>query len=55
MEARRRKDWVLGQHVTKLPGCDGDDLKRDFGFVQESLYQSEFVVVDSEERSGMWV
>ena len=53
VEARRRQEWVLGQHVTKLPGCD--DLKRDFGLVRGSLYQSEFVVVDSEERSGMWV
>ena len=55
MGARRRKEWVLGQYVTKLPGCDGDDLKRDFGLVRGGLYQSEFAVVDNEERSGIWI
>ncbi|CAI5708936.1 unnamed protein product [Peronospora destructor] len=50
IDAKGRKGWVLGQHSIKLPGCE--DLKKEFGFVRGSLYNSGLVVVESEERPG---
>ncbi|RQM15221.1 hypothetical protein DD237_002685 [Peronospora effusa] len=50
IDAKGRKGWVLGQHSIKLPGCE--DLKKEFGFVRGSMYNSGLVVVESEERPG---